>query len=100
MRLMHTSLEVGLVKRELMHKIFEACMFRVSGSRTPEEGVEAQDLGGLHVPSGPITRAKAKQIQQAMESLLMGFLGQEESNSIGSPKGFIQLTCHEILKME
>ncbi|PKI36926.1 hypothetical protein CRG98_042683 [Punica granatum] len=70
------------------------------GSRTREEGAEAQDLGGLHVPSGPITRAKAKQIQQAIESLLMGFLGKEESNSIGSPKAFIQLTCHEMLKIE
>ncbi|PKI49442.1 hypothetical protein CRG98_030174 [Punica granatum] len=70
------------------------------GSRTREEGAEAQDLGGLHVPNGPITRAKAKQIQQAMESLLMGFLGQEEFNSIGSPKAFIQLTCHEMLKIE
>ncbi|PKI52792.1 hypothetical protein CRG98_026827 [Punica granatum] len=28
MRLMHTSLEVKLVKRELMHKILEPCMFR------------------------------------------------------------------------
>ncbi|PKI59193.1 hypothetical protein CRG98_020408, partial [Punica granatum] len=54
------------------------------GSRTREEGADAQDLGGLHIPSGLITRAKARQIQQAMESLLMGFLGQEESNSIGS----------------
>ncbi|PKI35658.1 hypothetical protein CRG98_043952 [Punica granatum] len=70
------------------------------GSQTREEGADAQDLGGLHVSSGPITQAKARQIQQAMESLLMGFLGQEESNSIGSPKGFIQLTCHEMLKME
>ncbi|PKI74312.1 hypothetical protein CRG98_005288 [Punica granatum] len=70
------------------------------GSRTREEGAEAQDLGGLHVPSGPIIRAKAKQIQQAMESLLMGFLGQEKSNSVGSPKAFIQLTCHEMLKMQ
>ncbi|PKI57208.1 hypothetical protein CRG98_022393 [Punica granatum] len=70
------------------------------GSRTSEEGAEAQDLGGLHVPSGPITRAKVKQIQQAMGSLLMGFLGQEESNSIGSPKAFIELTCHEMLKMK
>ncbi|PKI68446.1 hypothetical protein CRG98_011135, partial [Punica granatum] len=70
------------------------------GSRTREEGAEAQDLGGLYVPSGPITQAKAKQIQQATESLLMGFLGQEESNSIGSPKAFIHLTCHEMLKME
>ncbi|PKI55657.1 hypothetical protein CRG98_023968 [Punica granatum] len=72
----------------------------VLGSWTREEGAEAQDLGGLHVPSGPITRAKAKQIQQTMESLLIGFLGQEESNSIGSPKAFIQLTCHEMLNME
>ncbi|OWM80201.1 hypothetical protein CDL15_Pgr019365 [Punica granatum] len=70
------------------------------GSQTCEEGAEAQDLGGLHVPSGPITQAKAKQIQQVMESLLMGFLGQDESNSIGSPKAFIQLTCHEMSKME
>ncbi|PKI52750.1 hypothetical protein CRG98_026871 [Punica granatum] len=70
------------------------------GSRTREEGADAQDLGGLHVPSGPITRAKARQIQQAMESLLMDFLGQEESNSIWSPKGFIQLTGHEMLKIE
>ncbi|PKI67449.1 hypothetical protein CRG98_012033 [Punica granatum] len=58
------------------------------GSRTHEEGVKAHDLGALHVLGGPITRAKAKQIQQAMESLLMGFLSQEESNSIGSPKTF------------
>ncbi|PKI59049.1 hypothetical protein CRG98_020557 [Punica granatum] len=70
------------------------------GSRTREEGAKAQDLRGLHVPSGPITRAKAKQSQQAIESLLMGFLGQEESNSIGSPNAFIQMTCHEMLKME
>ncbi|PKI75362.1 hypothetical protein CRG98_004246, partial [Punica granatum] len=32
MRLMHTSLEVGLVKGELKHKILEACMFRVGQS--------------------------------------------------------------------
>ncbi|OWM76640.1 hypothetical protein CDL15_Pgr009205 [Punica granatum] len=70
------------------------------GSRTREEGADAQDLGGLQVSSGPITRAKARQIQQDMESLLMSFLGQEESNSIGSPKSFIQLTCYEMLKMK
>ncbi|OWM88795.1 hypothetical protein CDL15_Pgr020749 [Punica granatum] len=70
------------------------------GGQTREEGADAQDLGGLHVLSGPITHAKARQIQQPMESLLMGFLGQEESNSIGSPKAFIQLTCHEMPKME
>ncbi|PKI48946.1 hypothetical protein CRG98_030661 [Punica granatum] len=59
-----------------------------------EEAANAQGLGGLHAPSGPITRARSKEIQQAMESLLMGFLGQEGSNSIGPAKGFIQLTCH------
>ncbi|PKI55429.1 hypothetical protein CRG98_024202, partial [Punica granatum] len=32
MRLMHTSLEVGLVKKELKHKILEACMVRVGQS--------------------------------------------------------------------
>ncbi|PKI45218.1 hypothetical protein CRG98_034396 [Punica granatum] len=32
MWLMQTSLEVGLVKRELKHKILEACMFRVGQS--------------------------------------------------------------------
>ncbi|PKI45011.1 hypothetical protein CRG98_034583 [Punica granatum] len=32
MRLKHTSSEVGFVKRELMHKILEACMFRVDQS--------------------------------------------------------------------
>ncbi|PKI46714.1 hypothetical protein CRG98_032890 [Punica granatum] len=32
MRLMHTSLEVGFMKRELMHKILEVCMFRVGQS--------------------------------------------------------------------
>ncbi|PKI38026.1 hypothetical protein CRG98_041580 [Punica granatum] len=32
MRLMHMSLEVGLVKMELKHKILEACMFRVGQS--------------------------------------------------------------------
>ncbi|PKI75901.1 hypothetical protein CRG98_003700 [Punica granatum] len=32
MRLMHTSLKVGLVKRVLKHKILEACMFRVGQS--------------------------------------------------------------------
>ncbi|PKI56813.1 hypothetical protein CRG98_022771 [Punica granatum] len=39
MRLMHTSLEVGLVKRELMHKILEACMFQVGQShgRRPDK---------------------------------------------------------------
>ncbi|PKI70272.1 hypothetical protein CRG98_009349 [Punica granatum] len=67
------------------------------GSRIREEGADAQDLGDLHVPSWPITRAKSRQIQQAMESLLMGFLGQEESNSIRPPRGFIQLTCLEIV---
>ncbi|PKI59321.1 hypothetical protein CRG98_020276 [Punica granatum] len=75
MRLMHTSLEVRFVKSELMHKILEACMFRVGQSHG----------------------ARSIQIQQAMESLLMGLLGQEEFNSIGSPNGFIQLTCHEIV---
>ncbi|PKI75973.1 hypothetical protein CRG98_003631 [Punica granatum] len=60
MRLMHTSLEVRLMKRELKHKILEACMFLVSQSheRRPNKSNE-------------------------LESLLMGFLGQEESNSIG-----------------
>ena len=32
MRQMHMSLEVGLLKRELKHKILEACMFRVGQS--------------------------------------------------------------------
>ncbi|PKI73263.1 hypothetical protein CRG98_006340 [Punica granatum] len=32
MRLMHTSLEFRLLKRELKHKILEACMFRVGQS--------------------------------------------------------------------
>ncbi|PKI54965.1 hypothetical protein CRG98_024637 [Punica granatum] len=39
MRPMHTSLEVGLMKRELKHKILEACMFRVgqSNERRPDK---------------------------------------------------------------
>ncbi|PKI75064.1 hypothetical protein CRG98_004538 [Punica granatum] len=57
------------------------------GSWIREKGADAQDLVGLHVPSGPITRAKARQIQQAVESSLAGFLGQEETKSIGSLKG-------------
>ncbi|PKI70262.1 hypothetical protein CRG98_009339 [Punica granatum] len=32
-------------------------------SRIREVGADAQDLGGLLVPSGPITRVKARQIQ-------------------------------------
>ncbi|OWM64004.1 hypothetical protein CDL15_Pgr006374 [Punica granatum] len=67
------------------------------GSWIREEGADAQDLGGLHVPSGPITQAKAKQIQQAVESSFAGFLGQEETNSIGSIKGLTQLTCLEMV---
>ncbi|PKI66070.1 hypothetical protein CRG98_013565 [Punica granatum] len=45
------------------------------GSWICEEGANAQDLGGLHVPSGPITRTKARQIQQAMKSSFAGFFG-------------------------
>ncbi|PKI67150.1 hypothetical protein CRG98_012478 [Punica granatum] len=45
------------------------------GSWIREEGADVQDLGGLHVPSGPITRAKARQIQQAVESSFAGFFG-------------------------
>ncbi|PKI66066.1 hypothetical protein CRG98_013561, partial [Punica granatum] len=45
------------------------------GSWIRKEGVDAQDLGGLHVSSGPITRAKARQIQQAVESSFAGFFG-------------------------
>ncbi|PKI73039.1 hypothetical protein CRG98_006534 [Punica granatum] len=67
------------------------------GSRIHEVRADAQDIGCLHVPSELITRAKARQIQQAMESLMLDFSGQEESNSIGFPKGFIQLTYHEIV---
>ncbi|PKI48596.1 hypothetical protein CRG98_031015 [Punica granatum] len=33
------------------------------GNWIREEEADAQDLEGLHVPSGPITRAKARQIQ-------------------------------------
>lgn len=67
------------------------------GSGIREEGADAQDLGGLHVSSGPITRAKARQIQQAVESSFAGFLGQEETNSNWSLKGLTQLTCLEMV---
>ncbi|OWM74346.1 hypothetical protein CDL15_Pgr013250 [Punica granatum] len=67
------------------------------GSGIREEGADAQDLGGLHVSSGPITRAKARQIQQAVENSFAGFLGQEETNSNWSLKGLTQLTCLEMV---
>ena len=36
-----------------------------------EDGVITQELGDLHVSSGPMTRARARSIQQAMGSLIV-----------------------------
>ena len=65
--------------------------------------------GDLHVSSGPMTQAKARSIQQAMGSLIASHkdlkglgefdcVGQEAFNSVGLPKTFNLLTCHELIE--
>ncbi|PKI57961.1 hypothetical protein CRG98_021647 [Punica granatum] len=75
MGLKHMSSEVGFMKRELMHKILEAYMFRVDQSHE-----RRQDK------SSKLWRAH-----------LRVFLGQEETNSNWSLKGLTQLTCLEMV---
>ncbi|PKI57198.1 hypothetical protein CRG98_022383 [Punica granatum] len=52
-------------------------------NRIREEGADAQDLRNLHVPSGPITRAKARRIQQVMESLMVAFWAKRNLIQLG-----------------